>query len=143
MKNLKKLSYIIFPVLLVACSTGLKQEPTDRYPFKEKMKEVFGPNVKFQDAINKYEAQLSNIDFPKNSLKINEIISLLEKDGWVLKGKGVGVDTYCLDENNRINIVTANSGPVINYQGTKLNREDSSENGIAFMYLISGVDSCN
>ena len=74
MKNLKKLSYIIFPVLLVACSTGLKQEPTDRYPFKEKMKEVFGPNVKFQDAINKYEAQLSNIDFPKNSLKINEII---------------------------------------------------------------------
>ena len=42
MKNLKKLSYIIFSMLLIACSIEQKQEQTDRYPFNEKMKEILG-----------------------------------------------------------------------------------------------------
>lgn len=72
MKSLKKLPYIIFSMLLIACSTGLKQEQTDRYPFNEKMKEILGSDVEIIDAINKYEGQISSIDFPKKSPNIKK-----------------------------------------------------------------------
>ncbi|WP_335970049.1 hypothetical protein [Acinetobacter bereziniae] len=129
-------------IILNACTTGLRQDNLDKYPFNRKMVEIFGNDVKIVDSINKSQTQISNVELSKDSKKLNEVITLLKQDGWVLKGQGKGVDTYCLGRNNRINIVTANSAPVIDYQGSMLTPGNFSINIIAFMYLISGVDSC-
>ncbi len=129
-------------IILNACTTGLRQDNFDKYSFNNKMIEILGPDVKIINSINKSQTQISNVELSKDSKKLNEVITLLKQDGWVLKGQGKGVDTYCLGRNNRINIVTANSAPVIDYQGSMLTPGNFSINIIAFMYLISGVDSC-
>lgn len=129
-------------IILNACTTGLRQDNLDKYSFNNKMIEILGPDVKIINSINKSQTQISNVELSKDSKKLNEVITLLKQDGWVLKGQGKGVDTYCLGRNNRINIVTANSAPVIDYQGSMLTPGNFSINIIAFMYLISGVDSC-
>ncbi|WP_151810432.1 hypothetical protein [Acinetobacter bereziniae] len=129
-------------IILNACTTGLRQDNLDKYSFNNKMIEILGPDVKIINSINKSQTQISNVELSKDSKKLNEVITLLKQDGWVLKGQGKGVDTYCLGRNNRINIVTANSAPVIDYQGSMLTPGNFSINIIAFMYLISEVDSC-
>ncbi len=142
-ENIKTLFCIISTVNLIACTAGLRPDNSDKYAFDDKMIKILGPDVKIKNAINKSQTQISNVEVSKDSKKLDEIIKILKQDGWVLKGQGKGVDTYCLGRNNRINIVTSNSGPVIDYQGSVLTPGDFSVNGVAFMYLISGVDSCN
>ena len=100
-------------------------------------------DVEIIDAINKSEGQISSIDFSKKSSNIKKIIDIMEKDGWVLKGKGQGVDTYCLGLNNAINIVTASSEPIINYENERLVSGDYSKDTIAYVYNISGANECD
>ncbi|MFW1798914.1 hypothetical protein ACG9YX_02600 [Acinetobacter nematophilus] len=139
---IKMFSCMSVLIILNACTTSLRPDDSDRYPFNDKMIEILGSNIKIINSINKSQTQISNVELSKDSKKLNEVITLLKQDGWVLKGQGKGVDTYCLGRNNRINIVTANSAPVIDYQGSMLTPGNFSINIIAFMYLISGVDSC-
>lgn len=141
-KIIKIFSCLSVVIVLSACKTSLRADDSDKYPFNRKMVEIFGNDVKIINSINKSQTQISNVELSKDSKKLNEVITLLKQDGWVLKGQGKGVDTYCLGRNNRINIVTANSAPVIDYQGSMLTPGNFSINIIAFMYLISGVDSC-
>ncbi|SSM95725.1 Uncharacterised protein [Acinetobacter baumannii] len=60
------------------------------------MKKLLGNQIEIINSLKKAEVQISYFELPKNINKIEIIVSLLEKDGWVLKGKGQGVDTYCL-----------------------------------------------
>ena len=55
---------------------------------------------------SKAEVQISSFDLPTNTNQIDEVVSQLKKDDWVLKGHGQGVDTYCLGLHNKINIDT-------------------------------------
>ncbi|MEG6548354.1 hypothetical protein V6C59_21090 [Acinetobacter bereziniae] len=129
-------------IILNACTTGLRQDNLDKYSFNNKMIEILGPDVKIRDAINKSQVQISSIDISKDSKKLDEIITQLKQDGWVLKGRGKGVDTYCLGANNSINIITANSGPIIGYEGSILTSGDFSVNTVTFSYVNSGVNEC-
>ncbi|MFW1798911.1 hypothetical protein ACG9YX_02585 [Acinetobacter nematophilus] len=141
-KIIKMLSCMSVLITLNACTTSLRPDDSDKYPFNRKMVEIFGNDVKIVDSINKSQAQISSVDISKGSKKLDEIIILLKKDGWVLKGRGKGIDTYCLNKNNGINILIANSAPVIDYQGTVLTPGDLSVNSIVFFYVNSGVNEC-
>ncbi|TYO13319.1 hypothetical protein FXF40_18695, partial [Acinetobacter baumannii] len=68
------------------------------------MKALLGDNLKIVNSIRKAEVQISSFRFEKDPNKLKKVINQLEEDGWVLKGKGQGVDTYCLGRNNRINV---------------------------------------
>ncbi|MDC4393305.1 hypothetical protein NQ674_18705, partial [Acinetobacter baumannii] len=92
-------------LLLVGCSSNVYEPPSDKYPFENKMKKILGNQIEIINSLKKAEVQISYFELPKNINKIESIVSLLEKDGWVLKGKRQGVDTYCLGLNNKINIV--------------------------------------
>lgn len=142
-ENIKTLFCIISTVNLIACTAGLRPDNSDKYAFDDKMIEILGSDVKIKNAINKSQTQISNVELSKDSKKLDEIIKLLKQDGWVFKGKGKGVDTYCLGKNNSINIITANSGPIIGYQGSILNSGDFSVNTVTFSYVNSGVNECN
>lgn len=139
---IKMLSCMSVLIILNACTTGLRQDNLDKYSFNNKMIEILGPDVKIRDAINKSQVQISSIEISKNSKKLDEIITQLKQDGWVLKGRGKGVDTYCLGTNNSINIITANSGPIIGYEGSILTSGDFSVNTVTFSYVNSGVNEC-
>ena len=96
--RLKFLLFIVLP--LMGCSDRIYEQPLDKYPFTSKIKEVLGSNnVEIIDSINRSETQISYFEISKDSTKLKDIITLLEKDGWVLKGHGIGVDTYCLGLN--------------------------------------------
>lgn len=70
------------------------------------MKALLGDNLEIVNSIRKAEVQISSFRFEKDPNKLKKLINQLEEDGWVLKGKGQGVDTYCLGRNNRINVVS-------------------------------------
>ncbi|WP_447296111.1 hypothetical protein [Acinetobacter baumannii] len=84
---------------------GIYPQPSDKYPFEVKMKALLGDNLKIVNSLSKAEVQISSFDLPKNTNQIDEVVSQLKKDGWVLKGHGQGVDTYCLGLHNKMNIV--------------------------------------
>lgn len=84
------------------------------------------------NSIRKAEVQISSFRFEKDSNKLIKVINQLEKDGWVLKGKGV--DTYCLGRNNRINVVSPTMIGVFDYQGEKLNITDYNSDVISYSY---------
>ncbi|AZC10856.1 hypothetical protein DKE47_014650 [Acinetobacter nosocomialis] len=106
------------------------------------MKALLGDNLEIIDSINKYEAQVSYFEFTKDSRELEKIVRYLDKDGWVLKGKGQGVDTYCLGRNNRINVVIPTSGGLYDFKGGKLKRTDYSVNAVLYSYDKWGDDMC-
>lgn len=141
-ENIKILFCMILGLLLMACTDGIKPDTAVKYPFDKKMMETFGGDISIVDSINKSQAQISTLNVSKDHQKIEQFINLLQKDGWVLKGKGEGVDTYCLNKNNGINIVQPNSKPVIDYQGIILPASDLSVYSIVFFYISHGVNEC-
>ncbi|WP_396232116.1 hypothetical protein [Acinetobacter baumannii] len=106
--KLSKLSLAAFMLFtFTGCSGGggIYPQPSDKYPFEVKMKALLGDNIEIVNSIRKAEVQISSFDLPKKTNQIDKVISQLKKDGWVLKGHGQGVDTYCLGLHNKINIV--------------------------------------
>lgn len=141
--KLNKLSFGITTILLlVGYGSSVYEPPSDKYPFENKMKELLGNQIEIINSLKKAEVQISYFELPKNNNKIESIVSLLEKDGWVLKGKGQGVDTYCLGRNNRINVVIPTSGGLYDFKGGKLKRTDYSVNAVLYSYNKWGEDLC-
>ncbi|MGQ1315292.1 hypothetical protein ACT400_06325 [Acinetobacter baumannii] len=144
--KLNKLSFGIATILLlVGCSSSVYEPPSDKYPFENKMKELLVNQIKIINSLKKAEVQILYFELPKSSNKIESIVRLLEKDGWVLKGKGQGVDTYCLgrnNRNNRINVVIPTSGELYDFKGGKLKRKDYSVNAVLYSYNKWGEDLC-
>ncbi|WP_336955317.1 hypothetical protein [Acinetobacter johnsonii] len=140
--RLKFLLFIVLP--LMACSDRIYEQPSDKYPFTSKIKEVLGSNnVEIIDSINRSETQISYFEISKDSTKLKDIITLLEKDGWVLKGHGIGVDTYCLGLNNKINIVTPIFGEgLYDFKGGQLKRTNYGVNAVLYRYYKWGDDLC-
>ena len=141
-KNIKILLFMSLVLVLMACTSGVRLDTSNKYPFNSKMFEIFGEDITIVDSINKSQAQISTLDISKDQQKLDKVVKALQKDGWLLKGKGEGVDTYCLDKNNGINIVMPNSKPIIDYQGTILPTGDVSVNSIVFFYISHGVNEC-
>ncbi|MDC5191592.1 hypothetical protein NRA34_17290, partial [Acinetobacter baumannii] len=130
--KLSKLSLAAFMLFtFTGCSGGggIYPQPSDKYPFEVKMKALLGDNIEIVNSIRKAEVQISSFDLPKKTNQIDKVISQLKKDGWVLKGHGQGVDTYCLALHNKINIVVPISNNVYDYKGRELNIMDYSMNG--------------
>ncbi|MDV7450821.1 hypothetical protein R5B80_10560 [Acinetobacter baumannii] len=121
---------------------GIYPQPSDKYPFEVKMKALLGDNIEIVNSIRKAEVQISSFDLPKKNNQIDKVISQLKKDGWVLKGHGQGVDTYCLGLHNKINIVVPISNNVYDYKGRELNIMDYSMNSVSYMYDKWGIDMC-
>jgi hypothetical protein len=138
------LSFLICSMItLIGCSSNkIYNEPSDKYPFDEKMKTVLGENLDVIDSLRRAEVQVSYFDLKgyNNSQKILEITNLLEKDGWMLKGKGVGVNTYCLGLNNRINVVIVGNGELYDFKGGKLPK--NNVDGVLYSYNKWGDDLC-
>jgi len=129
-------------LLLIGCSHSVYEQPTDKYPFENKMKELLGNDIEIIDSLHKAEVQISAFRFEKDPEKLKKIINQLEKDGWVLKGHGQGVDTYCLGANNSINIVSPNTIGVYDFQGGKLNIIDYNSDAVSYSYNKWGDDLC-
>lgn len=106
------------------------------------MKGLLGNDIEIIDSLRKVEVQISYFELPKNSNKIESVVNLLKQDGWILKGKGRGVDTYCLGLNNRVNIVVPVSGGLYDFKGVKLRRTDYSVNAVLYSYDKWGDDMC-
>ncbi|MDC4559718.1 hypothetical protein NQ760_15605 [Acinetobacter baumannii] len=142
MKNLLKLISSFFLLIPIGCSNGVHEQPSNKYPFEEKMKVLLGNNLEIIDSINKYEAQVSYFEFTKDSRKLDKIVRYLDKDGWVLKGQGQGVDTYCLGPNNKINIVNPTFGKIQDYKGGELKITNYNVNTLLYRYYKWGDDLC-
>ncbi|EXE49266.1 TPA: hypothetical protein PJH62_003488 [Acinetobacter nosocomialis] len=142
MKNLLKLIFLFTLLIQMGCSNGVYEQPSNKYPFETKMKVLLGNNLEIVNSLRKAEVQISSFDLPKKTNQIDKVISLLKKDGWVLKGKGQGVETYCLGRNNRINIVIPTSGGLYDFKGGKLKRTDYSVNAVLYSYDKWGDDMC-
>ncbi|WP_151812750.1 hypothetical protein [Acinetobacter nosocomialis] len=142
MKNLLKLIFLFTLLIQMGCSNGVYEQPSNKYPFETKMKVLLGNNLEIVNSLRKAEVQISSFDLPKKTNQIDKVISLLKKDGWVLKGKGQGVETYCLGRNNRINIVIPTSGGLYDFKGGKLKRTDYSVNAVLYFYDKWGDDMC-
>ncbi|MDC5428247.1 hypothetical protein [Acinetobacter baumannii] len=143
--KLSKLSLAAFMLFtFTGCSGGggIYPQPSDKYPFEVKMKALLGDNIEIVNSIRKAEVQISSFDLPKKTNQIDKVISQLKKDGWVLKGHGQGVDTYCLSLHNKINIVVPISNNVYDYKGRELNIMDYSMNGVSYMYDKWGINMC-
>ena len=134
--------FICLSIVLIGCGNKVYNEPLDKYPFEDKMKSVLGKNLKVIDSLKRAEVQVSYFDLVglNNTNKISEIINLLEKDGWVVKGKGVGVDTYCLGLNNRINVVIVGKEGLYDFKGGKLPK--NNVDGFLYSYNKWGDDMC-
>jgi len=134
---------LIFSLLVqIGCSNGIYEKPSDKYPFEAKMKALLGDNLENLNSFHKAGVQISSFDLPKKTNQIDEVVSQLKKDDWVLKGHGQGVDTYCLGLHNKINIVVPISNGVYDYKGRELNITDYSMNGVSYMYDKWGIDIC-
>ncbi|MDC9816238.1 hypothetical protein ACJBLD_18220 [Acinetobacter nosocomialis] len=142
MSNLFRYIALFFFFLQVGCSKGVYEQPVDKYPFEVKMKALLGDNIEIIDSINKYEAQVSYFEFTKDSRKLDKIVRYLYKDGWVLKGQGQGVDTYCLGPNNKINIVNLTFGKIQDYKGRELKITNYDVNTVLYRYYKWGDDLC-
>ncbi|MDB9694407.1 hypothetical protein [Acinetobacter nosocomialis] len=141
--KLNKLSFGIATILLlVGCSSSVYEPPSDKYPFEAKMKALLGDNIKIVNSLSKAEVQISSFRFEKDPNKLKKVINQLEKDGWILKGRGQGVDTYCLGINNSINIVSPTAIGVYDYQGGKINIADYNFDAISYSYNKWGEDLC-
>lgn len=87
--KLNKLSFGIATILLlVGCSSSVYEPPSDKYPFEAKMKALLGDNIKIVNSLSKAEVQISSFRFEKDPNKLKKVINQLEKDGWILKGRG-------------------------------------------------------
>ncbi|MFD2708504.1 hypothetical protein [Acinetobacter gyllenbergii] len=133
---------IALSLWLAGCSRGLYEQPTDKYPFKSQMVKLLGSDIEIIDSINKHEAQISYFEFIKDPNKIDKIVEHLEKDGWIFKGKGQGVVTYCLDSNNKVNIVSPTFGEILDYKGGKLKLTNYNVDTVLFRYYKWGDDLC-
>ncbi|EHU1360586.1 hypothetical protein Q5X71_10740 [Acinetobacter baumannii] len=140
--DLWKFIFIFFSLIQMGCSNQIYEPPSDKYPFEVKMIDFFGNNIRIVDSINKYEAQISYFEFTKDSRKLEEIVRHLEKDGWMLKGQGHGVDTYCLGPNNKINIVNPTFGKIQDYKGGELKITNYDVNTVLYRYYKWGDDLC-
>ncbi|EKK07127.1 hypothetical protein OHW25_03825 [Acinetobacter baumannii] len=143
--KLSKLSlaaFMLFTFTGCGGGGGIYPQPSDKYPFEVKMKALLGDNIEIVNSIRKAEVQISSFDLPKKNNQIDKVISQLKKDGWVLKGHGQGVDTYCLGLHNKINIVVPISNNVYDYKGRELNIMDYSMNSVSYMYDKWGIDMC-
>lgn len=138
------LSFLICSmVALVGCNSNkIYDEPSDKYPFDEKMKTVLGENLEVVNSLQRAEVQVSYLDLkgPNNTQQISEIINLLENDGWILRGKGIGVNTYCLGLNNRVNVVIVGNEELYDYKGGKLPK--NNVDGVLYSYNKWGDDLC-
>ena len=128
--NLFRYIALFFLFLQVGCSNGVYEQPAYKYPFEVKMKALLGDNIEIVNSLSKAEVQISSFRFEKDPNKLKKVINQLEKDGWILKGHGQGVDTYCLGINNSINIVSPTTIGVYDYQGGKLNITDYNFDGL-------------
>ena len=137
-----KLSLVVFILFIFTGCGEIYSQPSDKYPFEVKMKALLGDNLEIVNSIRKAEVQISSFRFEKDPNKLKKVINQLEKDGWVLKGKGQGVDTYCLGRNNRINVVIPTSGGLYDFKGGKLKRTDYSVNAVLYSYDKWGDDMC-
>ncbi|MBJ9443346.1 hypothetical protein I5555_12930 [Acinetobacter baumannii] len=142
MRNLLKLISSFSLLIPIGCSNGVHEQSSNKYPFEEKMKVLLGNNLEIIDSINKYEAQVSYFEFTKDSRKLDKIVRYLDKDGWVLKGQGQGVDTYCLGPNNKINIVNPTFGKIKDYKGEELKITNYNVNTVLYRYYKWGDDLC-
>ncbi|CAA0287957.1 hypothetical protein [Acinetobacter baumannii] len=140
--KLNKLSLVVFILFIFTGCGEIYSQPSDKYPFEVKMKALLGDNLKIVNSIRKAEVQISSFRFEKDPNKLKKVINQLEEDGWVLKGKGQGVDTYCLGRNNRINVVIPTSGGLYDFKGGKLKRTDYSVNAVLYSYDKWGDDMC-
>ncbi|MCU4583181.1 hypothetical protein KTJ32_19495 [Acinetobacter gyllenbergii] len=129
-------------LLLIGCRYSVYEQPSDKYPFKSQMVKLLESDIEIIDSLHKAEVQISYFELPKNSNKIESVVNLLKQDGWVLKGKGQGVDTYCLGLNNRVNIVVPVFGGLYDFKGGKLSRTDYSVNAVLYSYDKWGDDLC-
>ncbi|WP_212511741.1 hypothetical protein [Acinetobacter seifertii] len=138
------LKIILISSLLIqlGCSNRIYEQPSDKYPFEAKMKALLGDNLKIVNSLSKAEFQISSFKFKKDHNKLKKVINQLKKDGWILKGHGQGVDTYCLGTNNSINIVSPTAIGVYDYQGGKLNITDYNFDAISYSYNKWGEDLC-
>ncbi len=140
--DLWKFIFIFFSLIQMGCSNQIYEPPSDKYPFEVKMKALLGDNLKIVNSLSKAEVQISSFRFEKDPNKLKKVINQLEKDGWILKGHGQGVDTYCLGINNSINIVSPTTIGVYDYQGGKLNITDYNFDAISYSYNKWGEDLC-
>ncbi|HEO1797624.1 TPA: hypothetical protein VAM14_002737 [Acinetobacter baumannii] len=140
--KLNNLSLVVFILFIFTGCGEIYSQPSDKYPFEVKMKALLGDNPEIVNSIRKAEVQISSFRFEKDPNKLKKVINQLEKDGWVLKGKGQGVDTYCLGRNNRINVVIPTSGGLYDFKGGKLKRTDYSVNAVLYSYDKWGDDMC-
>lgn len=140
--KLNKLSLVVFILFIFTGCGEIYYQPSDKYPFEVKMKALLGDNLEIVNSIRKAEVQISSFRFEKDPNKLKKVINQLEEDGWVLKGKGQGVDTYCLGRNNRINVVSPTMIGVFDYQGGKLNITDYNSDAISYSYNKWGDDMC-
>ncbi|EPN9319757.1 hypothetical protein Q5X39_16135 [Acinetobacter baumannii] len=140
--KLNNLSLVVFILFIFTGCGEIYSQPSDKYPFEVKMKALLGDNLEIVNSIRKAEVQISSFRFEKDPNKLKKVINQLEKDGWVLKGKGQGVDTYCLGRNNRINVVIPTSGGLYDFKGGKLKRTDYSVNAVLYSYDKWGDDMC-
>lgn len=145
--NVKKILTKLNVILVVAglsagCSDKVYEQQSDKYPFEKKMKSILGEDLEVIDSIRRAEVQISYFDLvnSNNTHTILEIVSLLEKDGWKLKGQGIGVDTYCLGFNNRVNVVIVGKGGLYDFKGGKLPNNDND--GVLYSYNKWGDDMC-
>lgn len=118
----------------MGCGNRLYEQPKDQYPFEIKMKALLGSDLDVVYSINKVEVQNSSVDLPKKYHNLERVINLLEKDGWVLKGKGIGIDTFCLGMNNRVNIINPLWGDSYDFKGRRLNINKYDIDVISYSY---------
>lgn len=127
----------------MGCSNNkIHDEPADKYPFDEKMKTVLGENLEVVNSLNRAEVQLAYVELPANSIKTKKIIKLLGDDGWILKGSGVSVDTYCLDTKNSINIASPISFNATDFKGNKVRVTKTDVDIISYSYNKWGDELC-
>lgn len=142
--KIRGLSFCICIIItLMGCSNNkIHDEPSDKYPFDEKMKTVLGENLEVVNSLNRAEVQLAYVELPANSIKTKKIIKLLGDDGWILKGSGVSVDTYCLDTKNSINIASPISFNATDFKGNKVRVTKTDVDIISYSYNKWGDELC-
>ncbi|WP_335954988.1 hypothetical protein [Acinetobacter guillouiae] len=138
------LSFLIcFMIALMGCNSNkIYDEPSDKYPFDKKMKTVLGEKLEVVNSLNRAEVQLAYVELPANSIKTKNIIDLLEKDGWIFKGRGISVDTYCLGSKNSINIASPISFNATDFKGNKVRVTKTDVDIISYSYNKWGEELC-
>lgn len=145
MKNLNVLKVnipLFFLLIFSGCKTEAIKEPHDRYLFKDKVNSFFLNEIEITNFIDKPETQITEFKIKKNSHLKDDFLILLKNDGWIYKGSGYGVDTYCLGLNNRINFIAPSFNSVTDYKGNIYNIKDMDHDLIGYRYYKWGDDLC-